>query len=329
LMKAVFLLIVLLVLASLVASVPCPRKTIAIVEHVEHEIRDYAKADENNFLFTLLTLAKNLATGHTAAVQIIPQNITIKGIEPYLVKPTLIAVLLRSGEESKRKTGDPYITLEDDLRSMKGLQDVLVPYMNQAASMLEKSLNHTIVHAMQVGILTPEIFTTSHGKDLWAVFDYAAGRILIRPEFFTYLIEETNGIPPLMEMEQMYQSILDQMPKKATIAEMTRFIGDIPSIIGQSVWVCFACAVVLGTALPIIYNYGIDWISQEICIWYKFTPDQCVQLRVEALMFALVLVIPAAFIVFKVCKLSTCHATTQVVKKLGGPSIFAYMKSLL
>jgi hypothetical protein len=241
-----------------------------------------------------------------------------------ILKPTLMAVLLTPGELVPREVGSPYITLDEELRKGQRYHDVIVPYMNAVAESLEKAIDRPLTRTMHIGLLHPEMFT-GHAQDLWAIFDYKQGQLLLKREIVAYFEEQMNDIPPIDELGNTFQLVLDQMPKKATISEMVQFVQQVPMIVGQSFWTCYACAVILGTALPIIYNYAIDWISQEICEWYKFSPDQCVQLRVEALMFALVLVIPAAFIVFKVCKLSTCHASTQAIRIVGG-SLAAYIK---
>jgi hypothetical protein len=72
-------IVLLIVAVCLINAAPDNKKTLSIVEHFEKEL---SHENSNHIVFSFLNLMKDLAIGNTAAVQIIPQNVTIKGIEP-------------------------------------------------------------------------------------------------------------------------------------------------------------------------------------------------------------------------------------------------------
>ncbi|KAL0490475.1 NADH-quinone oxidoreductase subunit D [Acrasis kona] len=298
------------------------QNTLRTIQRIESDAGD---TQDYSLLFVFLNLIKNLATGQAKAVQPIPANVPIKEAQQYIEKPTLMAVILNKDKQApKRKEGEDYVVLEDELRSIEKLEKIFIPYANKAISMLEKSINVTSGHKLSLGVLTQDLYTLQKAKDLWAIYDISEARMLIRYEFYEYLISEVNGLPAIDEIDAQYVKLLDNMPKSATMDEMTRFIGNIPSILQQSVWTCLGCTIVLGTALPLVYNYVIDQISQVVCKYYKMSDVECDNLRIDALGFAAILMFPSAFIVFKVCIKGSClKPAAHVLSRIVGPSVAA------
>jgi hypothetical protein len=220
-----------------------------------------------------------------------------------LQKPTLVAFVFNGTRPLSRSNSTPFITLDGKLKHNQFLNGTLIPYLNKIASLTESAIGKSL-YSLQVGLVPKN-------TELFLIIDLINMKLLVKPELVDLLLDGHD------EFTQVLENVVQSIPKELTLDTLNKFMYNMPMIIRQSVWICITCIIILGIGLPLGWNYGLYLLSEQICKYYSLSPQDCAELGIDMVLLGNILILPAAWIIFKVCNLSTCgKAAATLVSSL-------------
>jgi hypothetical protein len=216
-------------------------------------------------------------------------NLTVR----QLTKPTFVALVANGTRLGPRPEHVPFLTLSDKLKNNVLLRDVVVPPLNNIASLTERAVRHRL-YTLELGILPPNDHPT-----LKAVVDLINMKLLVKQEYLDLLTSEVQHLTDLLG------KLAKLIPTELTVESLTKFMIKVPQVIIGSVWLCIACTVVLGIGFPLAWSYALYLLNEQICQYFKMDVGDCATQGVELIMLGNILILPAAYIIIKICGLST------------------------
>jgi hypothetical protein len=159
-----------------------------------------------------------------------------------------------------------------------------------------------------------------------AIWEAGSGRIVLHTGLLLPSSDDTdtdawpNLLESLVESFSIYVSTpnmsrwnglnrnWDRRQQTAHLEDATHFaLRDVfNKKVRMPLWWCLACPIALGTLVPLVLNYGLTEIADEVCISLDLSEQECADLWWGAFSLALVLSLGSAIPIVYACRLPEC-----------------------
>jgi hypothetical protein len=245
-------------------------------------------------------------------------------------KKPLLVVVKGIGKTSMKRQ---FKLLEDDWISSSGagVQEhdgirLLMPSLHRLGQALESHLTSGSLPSFHI---ETRYFPHCHNQSgPCAIWEAGSGRIVLHtglmlassndtdtddstmPKLLESLVESISRhvSTPNMSRWNDLNSNWDRQQQAAYLEDATRFaLRDVfKKNVGMPLWWCLACPTALGTLVPLILNYGLTEIADEVCVSLDLSDGECADLWWGAFSLALALSLGSAIPIVYACRLPEC-----------------------
>jgi hypothetical protein len=235
---------------------------------------------------------------------------------------TLVGVIPRKNNAPVPRAGDLPVVVVDETSVSKitaAKISLLLPWIERGAQLLERTALKTgdRLPQLTLAILPP----AQHTNVKFAVLDLEHSTLFVREEYIDQLdiegIEDINeAYAEVFRLYDEYTRDKEQLSVDELLSVTMKVVQEATPVMFRNIPACFTCMIVLGFALPIAWNFGLGYGFQFICVnVLHWNQEVCVQDSVMVAFAGLILIVPGAWLIVKVCVFWTGWCATKTLLK--------------
>jgi hypothetical protein len=304
-MNTKYLLVVCLL--GLLSSSLALQQSVNILKQIEEDPSDIA--------YSIYNTAKQIVSGELKSLNVFESSESE-------TQATLVGVIPRKNSAPVPRAADSPVVVVDEASVSKitaAKISLLLPWIERGAQMLERTALKTgeKLPQLTLAILHPAQYTNVK----FAVLDLEHSTLFVREEYIDQIdiegVEEINeAYSEVFKLYDEYTKDKEQLTADELVSVTMKVVQEATPVMFRNIPACFTCMIVLGFALPIAWNFGLGYGFQYICVnVLHWNQDVCAQDSVMVAFAGLILMVPAAWLIVKVCVFWTGWCATKALLK--------------
>jgi len=239
----------------------------------------------------------------------------------------------------------PYMNFMGKVMSLRSHQSSILNRLRVTLRRMPKSSNKHMMHSRSSMLRGSKhkkpIQDESKKKSwiplvaIWDMTDPSDTQLFLHDQFFRVFTEtgdETFQSTSDQTITKIFEDMLEIMPAEITkdnLMKMVRGMSKVFSKLSSSPSaICLACMVVLSMFMPLLLNYVCYYIAEAMCPVLHLSDDQCMQMEVASLAVVVVLILPTAFVIWRLCHKTVCGNSMAYIYQTGAVALGTLYSSL-